>query len=59
MCHRFFCSRKRVSKWDNPPENASSPAEAARKAARKLNEMLAAKGKLTTNSTPPLLVNLE
>ncbi|XP_028398936.1 KH homology domain-containing protein 4-like isoform X2 [Dendronephthya gigantea] len=47
--------RKRASKWDTPAPNTGSATEAAREAARKLNAMLAAKGKLTTNSTPPLL----
>lgn len=45
-----FCSRK--SKWDTP----ASATETAREAARKLNAMLAAKGKLNTNTTPPLQV---
>ena len=54
----FGCSRKRASKWDTPALNTGSATEAAREAARKLNAMLAAKGKLTTNATPPLLVCL-
>ncbi|CAB4038904.1 Hypothetical predicted protein, partial [Paramuricea clavata] len=47
--------RKRASKWDTPTQSTGSATEAAHEAARKLNAMLAAKGKLTTNSTPPLL----
>lgn len=49
------CSRR--SKWDNPVPNSPSATETAREAARKLNAMLAAKGKLNTNTVPPLRVS--
>ena len=55
-CCVLSYSRKRASKWDTPAPSTGSATEAAREAARKLNAMLAAKGKLTTNAPAPLLV---